>query len=85
MYTEGTPVLHMVDDATHFGAAQFVGPLTTAPVWETILMLWAAVYTGLPNILGFDDGSQFRDTFVEICEIHDVEWHKSGTQHHSAL
>ena len=39
----------------------------------------------LPNTLVFDDGSQFRDTFVEIYEIHDAEWQTSGTQHHSAL
>ena len=75
----------MVDDATHFSVAQFVEPLTTESVQETILTLWATVYTGLPNTLVFDDGSQFRDTFVEICEIHDVEWKRSGTQHHSAL
>ena len=43
------------------------------------------VYTGLLNTLVFDDDSHFRYTFVEICEIHDIEWQKSGTQHHSAL
>ena len=40
---------------------------------------------GLQNTLVFDDDSQFRDTFVEICEIHDVGWKRYGTQHHSAL
>ena len=45
----------------------------------------ATVYTRLPNALISDDGSQFRDTFVEICEIHDVKWKRSGTQHYSAL
>ena len=64
----------MVDSATHFSAAQFVEPPTTESVWETILTLWETVYTGLPNILVFDDGSKFRDTFVEICEINVVEW-----------
>ena len=33
----------------------------------------------------FDDGSQFKDAFVEVCEIHDVEWKSSGTQHNIAL
>ena len=39
----------MVDQATHFSAAQFVDLLTTEPVWETILTLWLSAYTGLPT------------------------------------
>ena len=64
MYIEGPPVLLMVDDATHFSAAQFFETLITESVWETILTLWTTVYTGLPNTLVFDNGSHFRDTFV---------------------
>ena len=66
----------MEDDATHFSTARFL---------EDHSSLWAAVCTGLPNIFVFDNSSHFRDTFVEICEIHDVEWQMSGTQRHSAL
>ena len=33
----------------------------------------------------FDKGSQFRDAFVEICELHEVEWQKSGVQHYISL
>ena len=66
MYIEEGPVLHMLDDTTYFIIAQFVEPLTIKSVWETILTFWATVYAGLPNSLVFDDGSQFRDTFVEI-------------------
>ena len=79
MYIEGAPVLNMIDDATHLSAARFVEPQTTESITETILTLWAAVYTGLPDTLVFDDGSQFRVTFVEICKIHDVECQRSGT------
>ena len=85
MYIAEAPVLHMADYAAHFSAAQFVALLTTEPLWEAILMLLAAVYIGLLNILVFDDGSQFRDTIVETCKIRDVEEKRSGTQHHSAL
>ena len=67
---------HIVDNATHLIAAQFVDTLTTESVWETILTLWVIVYTGLPNTLVFDDGSQFGDTFVEICEINNLEYQK---------
>ena len=54
-------------------------------MWKTILTLWATVYTGLPNALVFDDGSQFRHNFVEIYEIQDVEWQRLGTQNLSVL
>ena len=63
MYIEGAPVLHMVDDATHFCAAQFVELFTNESVWETIFTLWETVYTGFPDALVFYDGSRFRDTF----------------------
>ena len=85
MYIEGAPVLHMVDDATYFSATQLVHPLMTESVWEIILSLWATACSGLPDTLIFDDGSQFRDIFVEICDIHDAEWQRSGTKHHNAL
>ena len=53
MYIEGAPVLHMVDDTTHFKAAKFVEPATTESRWETIIRLWATIYTGLSNTLVF--------------------------------
>ena len=84
MNIDGAAVLHMVDDATYFSAAQFIKPLTNESVWETIITLWDSVYIESPNTLVFDNFSQFRDTFVEICEIHHVEWQSSATKHHSA-
>ena len=55
MYIEGASVLHMVEDATHFSAAQFADPLTTEYVWQTIFTFWVIVYIGLANTLVFDD------------------------------
>ena len=72
MYIEASALLHIVDDAMRFSAALFDKPPTPVSIWESILSLLATVYTVLPNILVFDDGSQFKDTFVEICEIYDV-------------
>ena len=37
MNIEGTPVLHMVEDATHFSEAQFLEQLTTESIWEKYL------------------------------------------------
>ena len=43
IYIVGTSVLHMVDDATHLNAAQFVELVRHESVWETILLSWAIV------------------------------------------
>ena len=68
----------MFDEATQFFAATLASSITTKSVWETILRLWDNVYTGISNRIAFDKGSQFRDAFVEICELNDVEWKKLG-------
>ena len=73
IYIKRAHVLQVVDDATRFIATQLVAALTTKNAMKTILTLRATVCTRLPNILDLDDGSQFRDSFVEICEIHDAE------------
>ena len=75
----------MIDEATHFNAAQFVEPLTTESVWDKILTLLATVQTVLPNMVVFDDDSQLRETFVEIYKTHNVEWQRYRAQQHSAL
>ena len=75
----------MVEDATQLNAAQNFDLLTVESVCETMPTLCASVYILLPIKLFFDDCSQFRDTFVEICEIHDLEWKRLGVQHKDAL
>ena len=40
MHIEGASVLHMVDEAAHFNATQFVEPITTESVRKTILTSW---------------------------------------------
>ena len=44
MCIEGAPALNMVDDATHFSAAQFVEPLTNESVRETILTVTGKIF-----------------------------------------
>ena len=76
--TYGGPVLYLADEATRFSAAAFISFVITESVQETILKLWTNVYTGILNKQVFDEGSRFRDAFVEIWEVHYVEWKKSG-------
>ena len=75
----------MVDNETQFRVAEFVEPLTTRSVSETIPTSRESVNTRLLKRFVFDDGLQFRDTLVEISEIYNTKWQRSGTHHHSAL
>ena len=77
-------VLHMVD-ATRFSDACILTRQTALGVWEAILRCWASVYTGLPHITMVDEGTEYKDTFAELCEIYDMKLDKSGIQAHSAL
>lgn len=59
MYIRGKPVLHIVDEATHFAAAMFLRKVSSAEVWRTFLRCWVHVYLGPPDYLRVDQGSNF--------------------------
>ena len=62
MYIEDDYVLNIVDKATHFSAAWFVGRrVTIEKVWEAIIQCWASVYTGMPHTIAVDEGTHHRD------------------------
>ena len=47
-YIHKKPILHIVDEATHFSAAPFSRRSTKA-IWEKILNFWGLIYNGLPR------------------------------------
>lgn len=59
MYLRGKPVLHIVDEATHFASAMFLKNVTSLEVWKTFLRCWVHVYLGPPDYLRVDQGSNF--------------------------
>lgn len=59
MYISNLPVLHLVDEATHYSAAQFLSNASAASVWKAILRCWSNVCLGPPDFLRTDQGSQF--------------------------
>eukprot|EP00180_Rhodochaete_pulchella_P004061 Plantae.Rhodophyta-Rhodochaete_pulchella.ctg74856.p1 GENE.Plantae.Rhodophyta-Rhodochaete_pulchella.ctg74856~~Plantae.Rhodophyta-Rhodochaete_pulchella.ctg74856.p1 ORF type:complete len:209 (+),score=12.17 Plantae.Rhodophyta-Rhodochaete_pulchella.ctg74856:155-781(+) len=85
MYLEGKPVLHLVDDGTHFSAARFIPDVSTKTIWSTILQRWATVYTGLPNKLSVDQGTCFSPLFASIASMSNVQVDRAGTEAHSSL
>ena len=90
MYIDGLPILHVIDEATRFSAARFLTKsegtkVSTLNIWQALIECWAAVYTGMPNVITTDSGSQFRDTFIDICALHDVKVQTTGVESHNSL
>ena len=85
MYLDGKPVLHIVDEATRFSAARFLPKVSTDAVWDSLILCWSSVYTGLPHHVMVDEGSQFRKIFAELSALHDVKLEQSGVQSHHSL
>ncbi len=57
MHLAGKAVLHIVDEATHFSAAQFLRKQSTPEVWKALLRCWTRVYLGPPDFIRVDQGS----------------------------
>lgn len=56
MYIDGTPVLHVVDDATGLQAARWLPDMTTKTIWYTLRHCWIDVYIGPPDYIVTDAG-----------------------------
>ena len=85
MYLDGRPVLHIADEATRFSTVRFLPKISTDAVWDAIVLCWSSVYTGLPQNMMVDEGSQFRKVFARLASIHDVNVEKRGVESHNSL
>ena len=73
MYISKKPVLHVVDEATHFCSALFLNKVSSSHVWKALLKCWSRVYLGPPDHLRIDQGSQFvSQEFLESCEAEGI-------------
>ena len=73
MYLSGKAVLHMVDEATHYSAAQFLKKQSTTEVWKAIRRCWLRVYLGPPDFLHVDQGSNLvSKEFMEEAEVEGI-------------
>ena len=59
-YIKSKPVLHVVDEATHFQSARFLSRVSTEHVWKALRRCWIDTYMGPPDFLRIDQGSQFK-------------------------
>ncbi|KAI0995357.1 hypothetical protein K3495_g12825 [Podosphaera aphanis] len=59
LFIEGKPVLHIVDEATRFQAAQFLKGQTTQDIWNALRQSLIDVYVGPPDLIVHDAGKNF--------------------------
>lgn len=59
IFLEGKPVIHMVDEATHLCAAEFLPTQSTASIWCSIQSMWCLKYIGPPDHIAVDQGSAY--------------------------
>eukprot|EP00171_Calliarthron_tuberculosum_P022911 IDg22911t1 len=87
MYIESTPILHIVDEGTHFSAANFLSSISVECIWDSILNSWATIYTGMPNRMLVDQGSAFgkSDAFISIATRSNVQVETTGIEAHNSL
>ena len=59
MFINSRPVLHMVDESTHYQAASFLKSQSTSEIWKSIQRLWILTYLGPPDYLSVDQGTAY--------------------------
>jgi hypothetical protein len=62
MYIDGSPILHVADEATRFQAARWLNNMTAQTTWDTLRLCWIDVYVGPPDIIIHDAGTNFTAT-----------------------
>ncbi|KAI0992170.1 hypothetical protein K3495_g16016, partial [Podosphaera aphanis] len=62
MYIDGSPILHVVDEATRFQAARWLKNMSSSHIWNMLRACWIDVYLGPPDIINHDAGTSFTST-----------------------
>ena len=69
MFIGGKPLLHVVDEATHFTSACWLRKSTSKEVWKALLRCWSNIYMGPPDFLRVDQGTNFiSEEFKELAD-----------------
>lgn len=88
MWINSEAVLHIVDTATRFSTATFLDDYghSSSGVWNAFIDTWCTVYTGYPNKVRTDFGSNFQSIeFKNLCKKVGISLVISGTEAHNSL
>ena len=68
MYIDGQPVLHVVDEATRYNAARWIGNVSAQNTWNVLRMIWIDMYLGPPDFIVSDAGKNFTSKeFLQLA------------------
>jgi hypothetical protein len=59
MYINGSPVLHIIDEATRYQAARWLQNISAKHTWDTLRACWIDTYIGPPEYITHDAGRNF--------------------------
>ncbi|XMA09892.1 hypothetical protein WAI453_002683 [Rhynchosporium graminicola] len=86
MYLHGKPVLHVVDDATAFNAAEWLKDMSADTVWSAFRHCWIDVYVGPPDRVVHDAGTNFSSTeFRQNAKSMSIEVVEVPVEAHNAV
>jgi hypothetical protein len=87
MYLERVPMLHIVDQATHFTSARFLENISSENIWKVLRQCWNEVYLGPPDVIKIDSEShQFASReFSGACAAYEIEVDKVGIESPSSM
>lgn len=59
MYISGSPLLHIVDQATRYQAGRWLQNISAKHTWDTLRACWIDTYLGPPDLIVHDSGKNF--------------------------
>lgn len=78
-------ILHIIDEGTHFSAATKLKNMETSTVWNALIKCWTSIYTGLPNRIIVDQGSNFGEPFIRLASLDGIQVERTGIEAHNGL
>lgn len=86
MWLDGKAILHIVDTATGFNAAEPLRGQLVEDVWNAFIYGWVTLYPGYPNKLKVDQGSVFTSArWNKLTDETGISLQMSGVENHHSL
>lgn len=85
-WIEGKAVLYIIDRGTRYSVARFIESQTAEYLWNVIIETWVTIFTGFPNVISHDRGSQFESEFFkDACAEFGIVAKVTPTESHNSL
>lgn len=78
------PVLHIFNDRAKFSSPHLLADVSIDKICKTRIAFRACIYTGIPNRILTDQGTQFGENFINLARLADVEVNLTGIGAHSS-